>query len=332
MASDNDLSVLIPSPPPPRSARREAAIEEALRRFDGGSEHAPLHATGARSRPALKWWRPQAAALASIALVVTISLPIWWLQRDQIGEVIPRTTSGDSSPVSARSPASPPMRPAALNTVPPEAEANPVQSGPAGPPLPRADAMAPPAPVADIAPAQAVQASEAPARRAPPPGPPPPPPAPRQPAARVAAEQNIVVTGSRVARPEFNSSSPVVSVDETLLESSSSDCNGNSRTCRANAQLEEGIALAREGNTDRAIDAFGRAIRIDPDLSAAYLNRGLAYQTKGDLGRALRDLHRAIDADPDNAPNYYYRSLIHRARGTTQRGEADARRAAELNN
>src|SRR5687767_14423656 len=35
------------------------------------------------------------------------------------------------------------------------------------------------------------------------------------------AEATIVVTGSRIARPDFNSNSPAVTVDEALLENSS---------------------------------------------------------------------------------------------------------------
>jgi len=34
------------------------------------------------------------------------------------------------------------------------------------------------------------------------------------------AEANIVVTGSRITRPDFNNNSPAISVDETLLENS----------------------------------------------------------------------------------------------------------------
>ena len=42
-----------------------------------------------------------------------------------------------------------------------------------------------------------------------------------QEAAAEGESPNIVVTGSRIARPDFNSNSPAVSVDEALLENSS---------------------------------------------------------------------------------------------------------------
>ena len=97
MATDNDLAALLPDPPPPKPARREAAIAEAMRRFDGETPSKPATS---RPKPAPAWWRqPQLAALASIALVVTISLPVWWLQRDKIAEVVPqRPTTGQVAP------------------------------------------------------------------------------------------------------------------------------------------------------------------------------------------------------------------------------------------
>ena len=41
MAVEKDQSAWLPEPPPPRPARRDAAIDAALRRFDGIDEPAP---------------------------------------------------------------------------------------------------------------------------------------------------------------------------------------------------------------------------------------------------------------------------------------------------
>jgi tetratricopeptide (TPR) repeat protein len=159
-----------------------------------------------------------------------------------------------------------------------------------------------------------------------------------------------VVTGSRIARQELNSSSPVTTVSAETLDSSGDwnactilDPQRDAGACRAfadpaargadgraAAQLTDGLTLAWQGELDRAIDAFDRAIRADPDLSVAYLNRGLAYQSKGNLRRALADLNRAVEREPDSARGYYHRSLLRRARGDTARADADAERAIEL--
>ncbi|HEY6816001.1 MAG TPA: tetratricopeptide repeat protein, partial [Croceibacterium sp.] len=164
-----------------------------------------------------------------------------------------------------------------------------------------------------------------------------------------ASEEAIVVTGARIARSDFEANSPVVTVDAAFLS------DGDWNTCtlldpardieacdafadptargapgRAAAQLRDGLSLAWQGDLDRAIDSFDRAVRAQPDLAIAYLNRGLAWQAKGDLRRALADLDRAVARDRDAASGYYHRSLLHRARGDARRAEADAKRAIEL--
>ncbi|HET8750795.1 MAG TPA: hypothetical protein VFM42_08650, partial [Sphingomicrobium sp.] len=64
----------LPEPPPPRPARRDAAIEAALRKFDGVEDAAPA----ARERPRRSWastHRPQLAVLVSAMLVVVVGIP-----------------------------------------------------------------------------------------------------------------------------------------------------------------------------------------------------------------------------------------------------------------
>lgn len=376
MAID-DLSALLPDPPPPRPARREAAIEQALRRFDAGGR--PVSPAPVAPRPARRfegWGRPQIAALASVALVVLVSVPIWW-SRDQLA---PDTPAAVAPPPSAATPA-PAVPPGA--SVPSVA---PAPAEPAGADAPAVPVVAPAAPATLSEPAAAADATAAleaslnrlpqftpaqtpadarvrgeAARQAaaqPPPAPPPPPPPPPPAAAKRAgaddSAEGIVVTGTRIARPDFESNSPVVTGDEGFLQSSSSAA-GDNNACtlldpgrdlaacrvyadpaargdagRAGAQLADGLTFAWRGDLDRAIDAFDRAIRAAPDLSIAYLNRGLAWQAKGDLRRARADLDRAVARDPRSARAYYHRSQLHRARGDTARAEADARRAAEL--
>src|SRR5437667_5146733 len=76
MSSDGDIAAALPEPPPPRPARRDAAIEAALRRFDGdGAPDRPRAATPAAWRGRVV--RPQFAAFATIALVALIGLPVW---------------------------------------------------------------------------------------------------------------------------------------------------------------------------------------------------------------------------------------------------------------
>src|SRR6185295_4493556 len=67
-----DNSALLPSPPPPRPAARDAAIAAAMRSFDG-VEDEPV----ARRAPARSPWtrKPQFGLLVTASLVAVIGLP-----------------------------------------------------------------------------------------------------------------------------------------------------------------------------------------------------------------------------------------------------------------
>jgi len=64
---------------------------------------------------------------------------------------------------------------------------------------------------------------------------------------------------------------------------------------QAAAHLADGLSLAWQGNMDRAIAAFDRAIAVAPKSSLAYLNRGLAYQRQGDTDRGLESDSSALN-------------------------------------
>lgn len=97
MSIDGDISAALPEPPPPRPARRDAAIAEALRRFDGGGSAPPL-ADRSRAPTSTPWRgrivRPQFAAFATVALVALIGLPIWMSGDHQFGSVSPEAPAG----------------------------------------------------------------------------------------------------------------------------------------------------------------------------------------------------------------------------------------------
>ncbi len=59
----------------------------------------------------------------------------------------------------------------------------------------------------------------------------------------------------------------------------------------------------------RAIDDYGQAIRLRPDLGDAYNNRGIAWRLKGDDARALEDFDQALRLKPGNVDALYNRGL-----------------------
>jgi len=76
-----------------------------------------------------------------------------------------------------------------------------------------------------------------------------------------------------------------------------------------------GIAYNDEGNYDKAIECYQKAITIDPDYADAYYNLGLAYKDKGNYDKAIECWQKAIDINPDNAVTYNNMGLAYYSKG-----------------
>jgi tetratricopeptide (TPR) repeat protein len=96
------------------------------------------------------------------------------------------------------------------------------------------------------------------------------------------------------------------------------------------AFYNRGLALAATGQLDRAIDDYGQAIRLRPDLADAYNNRGIAWRLKADDARALEDFDRALRLKPDNVDALYNRGLALIGLGQYDRAVADFDTALRL--
>ncbi len=73
----------------------------------------------------------------------------------------------------------------------------------------------------------------------------------------------------------------------------------------------KGIIEGKSGATQKAIDHFGQAIRIDPKFVLAYYNRGLALQVLGEEQKAIRDYSAAIRLEPYFADAYANRGTAY---------------------
>ena len=224
MAIDSDNQLSLPTPPPPRPAARKEAIDAALRKFDGIEE------TPVARRPS-RWLgmdRRAFGALATAAVVAVISVPI---ALDALRD-LPQPPQQQAQPPVVADVAEPAPRAPVASAPAPETATDQVGNTEA--------AMGEPPPLQPTVAGQAeakrerigLVASEQEARNeappalavtapppAPPPPPPPPPPAPAAPAARGqqytadSATQDVVVSGSRIARPNLERTAPLKAID-----------------------------------------------------------------------------------------------------------------------
>lgn len=365
MDRDDDLARALPEPPPARPARRDAAIALAMRRFDGIAEPLPPVAPDPAATPASGWKLrgAQIGAFASILLVALISIPI--AMRSPTGPL----ARSDQQPTVER-PATRPAGPRASPTERPPAPGPAASAaavatrravGPAtiaGEPVPGSEtrqaaaasgyASAPPPPPASE-PREAL--------------------APPAPLATISGEATVVVTGRRAApAPAKAVANAITTVDEAEIRtddivvsgtratrSRAAAMRGDWNACTVNdpqqslprckrlvdtgkkgsagvaaAHLADGLTRAWQQEWRGAIDAFDKAIALEPRLAFAYLNRGLAWQHEGELERAGADLDLAVRYAPRAARGYYNRSLVRRQRGDERGARADLARAVDL--
>ncbi|MEO7177803.1 MAG: tetratricopeptide repeat protein, partial [Allosphingosinicella sp.] len=330
-----DIAAALPTAPPPAPARRAAAIDLALRRFDGKTEAVPARAPVRRARH-YRW----VGALVAATLVALVAAPVareTMRQRPGAERSQPPAAVATNEPPPSAAPepaadavagqATDSHRGEAADTVTSEVADAVVAPAPAPPPPAEADVPPPPAPPpppAEMAPEPVIEPSPAPmaitGSRIRGYG-------PAAPAAR-SVDSAIVVTGSRVSAPRGDWNS--CTIDDPARSLSSCRSLARARTAGPNARVAEGVGLAWQGELDSAIAAFDRAIALAPRSAPAYLNRGLVYRRKGELDRARADLDRAVRLAPGAARGYFQRSLLLRQQGKEAAAKADAERALAL--
>jgi tetratricopeptide (TPR) repeat protein len=99
---------------------------------------------------------------------------------------------------------------------------------------------------------------------------------------------------------------------------------------RGVSYYNRGTARMAEGQYDRAILCFDKAIAIEPEFAEAYCNRGTAYYEKGEYDRAILDFNKAIEINPEFADAYYNRAITHYHRQEHDKARRDVQKAQSL--
>jgi len=98
----------------------------------------------------------------------------------------------------------------------------------------------------------------------------------------------------------------------------------------AEKHYNAGVELQEQGHLDEAIGEYDEAIRLDPQLTLAYLNRGAVYNEKNDFSKAITDFDKAIELDPNLFEAYYNRGLAYAELGEKAEAMADFEKVITL--
>jgi tetratricopeptide (TPR) repeat protein len=112
--------------------------------------------------------------------------------------------------------------------------------------------------------------------------------------------------------------------------------NAYSRAIELNPKLAKGYngrgaAYAKLGNYQQAIRDFDKAIKLNPKYAFAYNNRGKTYNILGKYQQAIRDCDKAIKLSPKDAFAYNSRGNVYDSLGKYQQAIRDYDKAIELN-
>ena len=93
----------------------------------------------------------------------------------------------------------------------------------------------------------------------------------------------------------------------------------------------DGASNLNRGRTEKALEDFNRAIRIDPTHQDGYLGRADTLNTMGRYEEALRDYDKALEINPSLANAYVNRAIAYSHLGQYESAIADYEKGLELN-
>ena len=95
--------------------------------------------------------------------------------------------------------------------------------------------------------------------------------------------------------------------------------------------VDKGYALVTSGKNQEAVEAFTRAVELDPKNGKTYYHRGGVYGRLEDYRRAIRDFDRAIELNPKLEGVYTERGVAYEMLGDHRQAIREYEKAIELN-
>lgn len=96
--------------------------------------------------------------------------------------------------------------------------------------------------------------------------------------------------------------------------------------------LDQGGLFATYGNYNAAIEAYQKAIALDPQNAEAYFDMGVAYGELDEFESALLHINKAITMDPAQSRYYYGRAWVYLISGQPGNALDDFKKAADMGN
>ena len=96
------------------------------------------------------------------------------------------------------------------------------------------------------------------------------------------------------------------------------------------AWFNKGVALGYLGKYDEAIQAYDKAIEIDPQHAAAWNNKGIVLYDQGKYNEALQAYNKSLEIDPKNALVWNNKGNVLKRLDLTAESKAAFDKAVEL--
>ena len=94
--------------------------------------------------------------------------------------------------------------------------------------------------------------------------------------------------------------------------------------------VEQGTASLKEGETEKALQDYTEAIRIEPALGEAFRYRATVWALKGDFDNAIKDSTEAIRLDAKDSYAYMTRGAAQQAKGDLDKAIRDFTEAIKI--
>ena len=102
------------------------------------------------------------------------------------------------------------------------------------------------------------------------------------------------------------------------------------KTAELKKAFEDGVQLSRDGKYDESVEAFNRALAINPKCQDCYYNIGFAYSQKKDYEKAEASFKQALEVKPDYAEAYNGLANIYNAQRKFDQAAEASKKASEL--